>query len=117
MVSAALRALLQQAPGAGELTGPDVLRARAEHAVCGDEVELFVRVDGETVTEFAWQARGCPACVAVVASARDAVVGTPIGEAKARVAQRVASLGGLLATEQHALKLVGEALASLRGRA
>jgi len=114
VVNAALAALLRAAPGAGELTGDDVRSARREHAVCGDEVEVFVRVAGDVATEFAWRARGCPACVAVAAAAQGAVVGAPLAEAKARLLARVAALGGLSAAERHALELVGEALAAVR---
>lgn len=116
-MNAALAALLRAAPGAGELAGDDVRVARAEHPVCGDEVELFVRLAGGAVTEFAWRARGCPACVAVAAAAHGAVVGARLEDAPARLAARVAALGGLSPAEQHALKLIGEALAAVRAQA
>jgi NifU-like protein involved in Fe-S cluster formation len=113
VVSEELRALIRAAPGAGELRGAGVVAARAEHPVCGDEVELFVRLAGDQVEDLAWRARGCPACVAVAAAARDAVVGGRLDQAGARLAQRVAALGGLARAEQHALALLDRALSSL----
>lgn len=113
-MSEALRALLQQAPGAGELSGPDVRVGSASHPVCGDEVEVFLRVQRDTVTDFAWRARGCPACVAVAAAAKQALVGARLADASARLAQHVQGLGGLGTTERHALKLLDDALRSAR---
>lgn len=113
-MSEALRTLLRQAPGAGELAGEDVVRGRAEHAVCGDEVEVDVRLAGGVVAELAWRARGCPACMAAAAAAHGALVGAPFAQARARLAERVAALGGLGPTGQHALDLVANALAAAR---
>ena len=114
MVSDALRALLRQAPGVGELSGPDVRVGRASHPVCGDEVEVYLRVQGDTVIDFAWRARGCPASVAVAAAAKQALVGARLADASASLAQHVQSLGGLAATERHALKLLDDALRCAR---
>ncbi len=113
-MSEALRALLRQAPGAGELSGPDVRVGRATHPVCGDEVELFLRVQQDTVVDLAWRARGCPACVAVAAAAKQALVGAPLDAASGNLARVVQSLGGLAATERHALKLIDDALRAAR---
>jgi nitrogen fixation NifU-like protein len=114
VVSDALRELVRSSPGAGELHGDGVRVGRASHPVCGDEVEVFVRVDGDVVVDFAWRARGCPACVAVAAAAKDAVVGSRVADAARQLAQRVQSLGGLAATERHALTLLDRALAGAR---
>ncbi|MEZ5967315.1 MAG: iron-sulfur cluster assembly scaffold protein [Planctomycetota bacterium] len=111
MVNAALAELLRSAPGAGELSGVGVRVGRAEHPVCGDEVEVYLRLDGDVVTEFAWRARGCPACVAVAAAAHGVVAGATLADAAARVARRVAVLGGLAPHERHALALFDAALA------
>jgi len=114
VVSDALRDLLRSAPGAGELTGPDVRTGTASHPVCGDEVEVFLRVADGVIAEFAWRARGCPACVAVAAAARDALQGGAPEGAERRLAERVARLGGLGPAERHALDLVATAIRSAR---
>ena len=113
-MSEALRALLREAPGAGELTGLAVRTGAATHAVCGDEVEVFVRVRDGAVVDFAWRARGCPACVAVAAAARDALIGVPLPQLAASLARRVQELGGLAPAERHALALVSDAIACAR---
>ena len=64
-----LRALLLAAPGSGRLTGPEVLSGGATHPVCGDEVEVDLRVADERVRDYRWRASGCPATTATAAAA------------------------------------------------
>ncbi len=109
-MSPALRSLLQRAPGAGDLAGTDVRVGRAEHPVCGDEVELSVRVRAGRIAELAWRARGCPASVAVAAAAHEALRDVELGAARAALAAHIDALGGLGQTERHALTLVLQAL-------
>ncbi len=111
----ALRQRLLAADGAGALTGDDVLRGRATHPVCGDEIELDVRLDTGCIDDLAWRASGCPACMAVVAVARAAVRGHPPVDAGARLRQRLQRLGGLAPHERHAERLWNAALASALG--
>ncbi len=113
-MSEALRALVRTAPGAGELAGADVRVGRAEHPVCGDEVELSVRWREGAIADLAWRARGCPACVGVAAAAREALLGCSAADAPARLSARIDALGGLQPAERHALKLVVEALGRAR---
>ena len=61
MVGAGLRALLLRGEGVGELEGGAL--GCAEHPVCGDRMELSVRVQGGRVQAVRWRASGCPACV------------------------------------------------------
>lgn len=113
-MSAALRSLLQRAPGAGDLAGADVRIGRAEHPVCGDEVEVSIRVQAGCITELAWRARGCPASVAVAAAAHEALRDVELSAAGAKLAAHVDALGGLGQAERHALNLVLTALAQAR---
>jgi len=112
MVGPRLRELMLEAPGAGELEGDDVRRGRAEHPVCGDEVELSVRLDGERIAALRWRARGCPASMALAALASHALEGTPVANATATLQQAVQDFGGLAAHERHASGLVLGALAA-----
>lgn len=109
-----LRRVLDEREGAGDLTGPGVWRASAEHAVCGDVVEIACRIDGGVVVGFAWRASGCPATLAVAAAARQALVGAPPSAAAARLRARLAALGDLAQHERHAERLLLTALAELR---
>ncbi len=79
---------------------------RAEHPVCGDVVDLQVRLQGDRVEDLAWRARGCPACMAVTATAWQALRGGSVDEASRRLRDRVAELGGLQPFERHAERLV-----------
>lgn len=99
------------AEGAGEIQGAGVRRGRAEHPVCGDVVQIDVRVDDGVITDVAWRASGCPACVAVAAAVPVAWRGAPFQHAPERLAARLQELGGLAVHERHAERLVLDALA------
>lgn len=110
----ALRAAARAAEGAGRLHGADVCTGRAEQPVCGDELELDLRIADGQLAELAWRARGCPATLAVAGCLKAAWHGTAIAEARARLAARVAQLGGLAPHEGHALELALRALDDAR---
>ena len=112
MVSDALRRVMLAAEGAGELSGDDVHRGRAEHPVCGDVVQVDVRVTKGTVAELAWRATGCPACMAVAAAAPGGLRGVAVADAAVALRTRLTALGGLSAHERHAEKLLLRALES-----
>jgi nitrogen fixation NifU-like protein len=112
MVSASLRQLSLAAEGAGELTGDGVRRGAAEHPVCGDQVELFVRTSDDRIDAVRWRASGCPAAMAVTALAAKVLVGTAAPVAAATLHAALDAHGGLAAHERHAEALVGRALAA-----
>jgi len=115
MVTDALRRVMLVADGAGELVGADVVSAGSEHPVCGDLVELDLQVRDGLIVDVAWRAQGCPATMAVAAAARGAMRGCQVQEAAGCLRQRVADLGGLGRTEQHALALFERALDQIPG--
>ncbi|MGB3967736.1 MAG: iron-sulfur cluster assembly scaffold protein, partial [Planctomycetota bacterium] len=78
MVGARLRELLLAGEGAGDCTGPGARVGTADHPVCGDTVQLSVRVDAGTIRELRWRASGCPATVAVAALAAKVLAGTAV---------------------------------------
>ena len=104
MVAEALREVMLAADGAGELTGAAVTTGTAEHPICGDVLELDCRVSDGRLVDLAWRATGCPATVAVAAAAF-ALRGQPIDQVEVSLRQRLDALGGLHATERHALAL------------
>ncbi len=111
MVTDALRQVMLAAEGAGELTGAGVCRGRSEHPVCGDVIELDLRLEHGRICELAWRAEGCPATMAVAALARRALHGQAVAEASQRLRHQLADLGGLDRTEQHAVALFERAVA------
>ena len=106
MVSDGLRQVMLAAEGCGELGDGDFRTGRAEHPVCGDVVALQVRLEGDCVADLAWRASGCPACMAVTATAWQALRGGSVDEASRRLRDRVLELGGLKPFERHAEKPV-----------
>ncbi|MHC4515758.1 MAG: iron-sulfur cluster assembly scaffold protein [Planctomycetota bacterium] len=101
----ALRAVMLRGEGAGELAGTDVRTGAAEHPVCGDVVEVDCRLPGGRILELAWRAQGCPATLAVAASASKALLGRRAQDAPGLLRQRLQELGGLDAEEHHAERL------------
>jgi NifU-like protein involved in Fe-S cluster formation len=106
MVQEALRRVLQAADGAGVCEGPGAASGTAEHPVCGDVVELSVRLDQGRVTDLRWRARGCPASMAVAALAHRALVGAAAADAEATLRRAIAAHGDLARHERHAEALV-----------
>ena len=105
-MSDALRQVMLAAEGCGELVGEGVRRGRAEHPICGDVVEVQVRLHRGRVEELAWRASGCVACMAVAAVSWKALPGGPAQKASGRLRDHLDKLGGLRPFERHAEGLV-----------
>ncbi|MEJ2347242.1 MAG: SUF system NifU family Fe-S cluster assembly protein [Gammaproteobacteria bacterium] len=58
----------------GELSGADVVR-RGSNPRCGDDVEVGVYYDGDTVREVRFRGRGCSVCIASASLMTDTVRG------------------------------------------
>ncbi|MEJ2381438.1 MAG: SUF system NifU family Fe-S cluster assembly protein [Gammaproteobacteria bacterium] len=58
----------------GELGGADVVR-RGSNPRCGDDVEVGVYYDGDTVREVRFRGRGCSVCIASASLMTDTVRG------------------------------------------
>lgn len=115
MVRAALRAMLQCDEHVGECVGGDARTGAAEHAVCGDRVQLSVRcVDGQ-LHDVRWRAEGCPATLAVAALAARTWRSLPLPRAESALQAALAAHGGLDPHERHAAALVLRALAAATG--
>jgi NifU-like protein involved in Fe-S cluster formation len=105
-----LQQLASTAEGAGELGGDGVVSGRAEHPVCGDEVEITWRLATGVIADLRWRARGCPATLAVAAAASSALRGVALRDARSTLRRRLASLGDLAVHERHAEALFLRAL-------
>jgi nitrogen fixation protein NifU and related proteins len=115
MVGSALRDVLLRGEGAGECTDPGARSGTAEHAVCGDLVQLSVLVAAGRLVDVRWRAAGCPASMAVAALAAKVLVGTPVAAAPQTLHTAIAAHGGLATAEGHAETLVLRALALATG--
>ncbi|MFO1030039.1 MAG: iron-sulfur cluster assembly scaffold protein [Planctomycetota bacterium] len=115
MVAESLRERARRGTGAGDCEGPDVVRGSAEHPVCGDRVELSLRVRDGVVQELRWRAAGCPAVFAVAALAAEALVAVPTARVADVLHEALAGHGGLASHERHAEAMVGRALRSALG--
>lgn len=100
VVSERLQQVLIEATCVGPVS--DGRSGRAHHPVCGDEVVLSVQLVDGRAAAIGWQARGCPASMAVAALAARALVGCDASTAPAVLRQAIAAHGGLAAHEHHA---------------
>lgn len=61
---------------------------------CGDDVELFLKTDGQIVTDVSYEGMGCSICLASANMLCDSIKGRPIGEARALIAKVKALVTG-----------------------
>lgn len=115
MVATGLREVLVRGEGAGECVGADAVVGTAEHPVCGDQVQLSLRLGNGAIVELRWRAAGCPASMAVAALAAKVLVGVPVAAAPAALRAAIVAHGGLAAAERHAEAMVLRALAQATG--
>ena len=57
-------------------------RAEGYNPLCGDRLNLYVKVDGEIITDVAFQGTGCAISKASASLMTDAVKGHTVGEAR-----------------------------------
>src|SRR6266853_493333 len=95
---------------AGDL--PDAsARIQVENPVCGDILELAIKVDKGVIVAARFRARGCVASVACASRLTEEVVGRSIADARSlRRETLVAALGGLPEGSDHASHLAMDAL-------
>ncbi len=101
---------LRNLPKAGELA-PPALTVRVENPVCGDVLQLSVRVDHERVVEARFKAQGCPPTIACGSLVAEWLEGRSLKEASGLNAARLEQeLGGLPAASRHAAALAVDAV-------
>ena len=84
----------------------------AEHAICGDRLQLSVRKEDGTIRAVRWRAAGCPASMAVAALCAKVLVDVPVAAAATALRSAIAAHGGLAAHERHAEGMALRALAA-----
>ncbi|MBI4456460.1 MAG: iron-sulfur cluster assembly scaffold protein [Acidobacteria bacterium] len=85
--------------------------AQRENQVCGDVLQMFVKLHGDTVKEIRFKAEGCIPTIALASYATEWATGKKIGEVrKLSPAILSAVLGELPQHKLHAALLVAETL-------
>jgi NifU-like protein involved in Fe-S cluster formation len=106
--------------GAGRLPEP-APSGRAANAACGDELELWLAVEGGVVRDARFEARGCSAVIATASLVCSSIAGQDLGAlAELDVAALAAAAGATRRELAHAPSVVaralGEVLAAHRSR-
>ena len=96
----------------GEMENPDGT-GRVGNPVCGDLMELYIKVSDSTITDAKFKTFGCGAAIATSSMVTEMVKGKSIDEALQISNRAVAeALGGLPSIKMHCSVLAEEALKS-----
>ena len=96
----------------GELDRPDGI-GHVGNPVCGDIMELYIKVKGNIITDVKFKTFGCGAAIATSSMVTEMVKGKSLEEALKISNKAVAeALGGLPAIKMHCSVLAEEALSS-----
>ena len=110
MYSEEVRRLLAELPNRGPLIGATAER-RVENPVCGDVVELQLRVAAGRIEECRFLAEGCPAALASAAAITELVHRMPVDWCRRLTVEMLLErLGGLPSHKRHGAELAIEAL-------
>jgi|SRR5581483_7347511 len=63
----------------GNLPNPD-RKARQTNPLCGDDISMFLKLSGETVSEIAFEGKGCAICLAGASMLAEFAEGKKKGE-------------------------------------
>jgi len=93
----------------GELPDPDI-KVEGANPLCGDELSIFVRLDGDRVADVRFVGRGCSISQASASMMTERIKGKTLAEARALVSRFKGMMQGAPADEEE----LGE-LAALQG--
>ena len=100
----------------GDLEQPDA-QARIEHPVCGDIMQLAVKVSGDRISEVRFRTRGCIASIAAGSCLTELMKGKSIKEVRTIKREHlVEALGKLPNASIHATHLAMDVLAEVLGQ-
>lgn len=113
MFSAAVLDHFQNPRNAGELPRADA-KIEVSNPVCGDVLQLAVRIEGERIAEARFLCRGCTTAIACASVLTEELRGHTLADAKSLTAQSLSqSLGGLPAATFHGAELAADAVQTL----
>ena len=96
----------------GDMVNPDGI-GHVGNPVCGDIMELYIRVEDNVITDAKFKTFGCGAAIATSSMVTEMVKGKTLNEALKISNKAVAeALGGLPAIKMHCSVLAEEALKS-----
>jgi nitrogen fixation NifU-like protein len=94
----------------GELPAANAV-ARVDNPMCGDMLEVSLRLEDGVIAEVRFRAKGCVPSIACASRLTEMVQGLTVADALAiRRDAIIESLGGLPAASQHAAQLAVDAL-------
>ena len=101
---------------AGELADANAV-AEVSNPVCGDVMKLWLKVDGDRITDARFKAQGCSAAIATSSYATEMLIGLNLAQARSISKEEIAeALGGLPASKMHCSVLASDAIrAALKG--
>jgi nitrogen fixation protein NifU and related proteins len=113
MFSDAVLDHFQHPRNAGELPGADA-KVEVSNPVCGDVLQLAVRIEGERIAEARFLCRGCTTSIACASLLTEQLHDRTLGEAHSLSAESLSqSLGGLPAATFHGAQLAADAIATI----
>lgn len=94
----------------GVLENPDGV-GKVGNPVCGDMMEMSIRVEGDVITDIRFRTFGCGAAIATSSMATELIKGRSISQALELTNQAIAqALGGLPPVKMHCSVLAADAL-------
>ena len=113
MYSAAVLDHFQNPRNAGTLDSPDA-KVSVENPVCGDILELSVRLADGRIAEARFRTRGCVTALACSSLLTELLRGKTAAEARAITAEQISeSLGGLPSATLHGAQLARDAVQAI----
>jgi len=95
----------------GTLEGDDVAVGKVGNPTCGDIMEVFLRIDGDKITEAKFRTFGCGSAIATTSMTTEMVIGMTLDDAMKLTRNDVADeLDGLPPIKMHCSNLAADAL-------
>ena len=95
----------------GTLEGDDVAVGKVGNPTCGDIMEVYIKIDGEKITDAKFRTFGCGSAIATTSMTTEMVVGMTLDEAMELTRSDVAEeLDGLPPIKMHCSNLAADAL-------
>jgi nitrogen fixation NifU-like protein len=95
----------------GTLEGDDVVVGKVGNPTCGDIMEVFIKIDGDRITDAKFRTFGCGSAIATTSMTTEMVKGMTLDEAMELTREDVADeLDGLPPIKMHCSNLAADAL-------
>jgi nitrogen fixation NifU-like protein len=113
MFSDAVLDHFQNPRNAGELPGADV-KVEVSNPVCGDVLQLAVRIESDRIVEARFLCRGCTTSIACASLLTEQLRGRTLAEARSVTAESLSqALGALPAATFHGAELAADAVETM----